>query len=602
MIDSLRTVRRGVALVAVASPGKVVLYGLLMVTVGLVPVAQAWLAKLVVDGLAAGAPGPRILLLVGLYASALAALAGLQPLERAMAAWLEGRAVAAVDRALMAAGGRLVDLYRVERPAFGDELRLLDGAPFYIPRIFQMTRYILGGGVTLGGLLLLLGGLHPLLPLVLAALTVPRMATERRMQNLMYEAMSDGSRAGREMDYCARVATGPELAKELRVFGLGAFFLGRFRERLDAALGEVSRLRLRHLRIAAVFGVLQALALAGGFWYVAARVGEGALPLGDIALYLAAVIQAQTTVAWLVGSVSVLYETRLYLRGLFAFLDGAAPVIRLPAAGREVAAPTRLREGIRLEGISFAYPEGERPVLDGVSVALRAGEVTALVGVNGAGKSTVVKLLTRMYDPTGGEILLDGRPLQEYDLDGLRRRIAVVYQDFARFALTLGENISVGAAVPDGEDGRVEEAARMTGAHDVAIRLPRGYDTQLTRRFEGGVDLSGGEWQKLALARGFVRDAALVILDEPTSALDAEAEHELFERFRELVAGRTGLLISHRFSTVRMADRIVVLEAGRVVEEGGHEELVERGGVYAELFEMQAGRYRQGRSSEHEKG
>ena len=211
---------------------------------------------------------------------------------------------------------------------------------------------------------------------------------------------------------------------------------------------------------------------------------------------------------------------------------------------------------------------------------------------NRAGKSTLVKLLTRMYDPTAGEILLDGVPLPEYDLEQLRARIAVVYQDFARFSLTLRENIAVGVASSANDDGHVEEAARLSGAGDVAAKLEHGYDTELTRRFEGGVELSGGEWQKVALARGFVRDAALVILDEPTAALDADAEYRLFERFRELVHGRTALIISHRFSTVRMADHIAVLEDGRIIERGSHAALLHLGGRYATLFEMQAGRYR----------
>jgi len=231
-------------------------------------------------------------------------------------------------------------------------------------------------------------------------------------------------------------------------------------------------------------------------------------------------------------------------------------------------------------------------VLQGVNARLPAGKVTALVGVNGAGKSTLVKLLTRMYDPTGGLILLDGPPLANYDLASLRSRMAVVYQDFARFALTLCENIAVGDIETEPDRQRVEQAAHWSGADEIAANLPQGYATELTRRFEGGVELSGGEWQKVALARSFLRDAALVILDEPASALDAEAEYQLFQHFRGLITGKTGLLISHRLSTVRMADQILVLDGGRIVEEGSHAELMARGGHYASLYEMQAGRYR----------
>ena len=250
-----------------------------------------------------------------------------------------------------------------------------------------------------------------------------------------------------------------------------------------------------------------------------------------------------------------------------------------------------MQEGVSLQDVAFQYPEGDANVLESVRAALPAGKVTALVGVNGAGKSTLVKLISRMYDPTAGEILLDGKPLHAYDLESLRRRIAVVYQDFAQFALSLGENITVGVGGLEASEERMRQAAVWAGADNVATNLAQGYDTQLTREFDGGVELSGGEWQKVALARGFMRDAAFVILDEPTAALDAEAEYHLFQRFRELVAGKTALIISHRFSTVRMADNILVLEDGAIIENGSHAELMAANGRYATLYNMQASWY-----------
>ena len=277
----------------------------------------------------------------------------------------------------------------------------------------------------------------------------------------------------------------------------------------------------------------------------------------------------------------------------------AGPRIAVPPAGQGRAVPAPLASGVALDNVSFAYPQSTQAVLDDVSARLPAGKVTALVGANGAGKSTLVKLLTRMYDPTAGRITLDGVELAAYDLADLRANVAVVYQDFARFALSLRDNVAVGAGgdPPDGVDDRVSAASRWAEVDEVAVKLERGYETELTRRFEGGVELSGGEWQKVALARGAVRDAPLLILDEPNAALDADAEHRLLERFRELAAGRTVLLISHRLSTVRMADQILVLEHGRVVEAGSHDALVARGGRYAALFEMQAGRYRELRAA-----
>ncbi len=526
------------------------------------------------------------------YALTLVVPAALSPLRRSLAAWIEDRAVAEVDRRLMDAGGRLADLVRMERPAFQDEVRTVQENIWQAPRLLMWIDNALGNSLTLVGLLALLGGLHPLLPLALLAAAASQLFSDRKYAWLAYEAMATRSRPAREMDYCARITMEPEPAKEVRVFGLGGFFLRRFEDRFDAALSEVTRVRLRALRATMGYGGLQALAAAGGFWYVASRAGGGALTLGDIALYLSAVAQALAVSGRLRIAYGQAYESLLHARRIFDLVDSAGPRIWVPAPATARRAPAALRVGIELRKVRFSYPESERPVLDGVSLTLRAGEVTALVGGNGAGKSTLVKLLTRMYDPDEGEILLDGQPLREYDLAGLRHRIAVMYQDFARFALTLGENIAVGADEPGRADGGVERAAALAGANEVARKLRQGYDTQLTRRFEGGVELSGGEWQKVALARGFVRDAALMILDEPTSALDADAEYGLFERFRELVQGRTALIISHRFSTVRMADRIVVIEGGRVLEQGTHGELVEQGGRYAELFEMQARRYR----------
>jgi ATP-binding cassette subfamily B protein len=337
---------------------------------------------------------------------------------------------------------------------------------------------------------------------------------------------------------------------------------------------------------------LQAAALGGGFWFVAQQAAAHRLSLGDLALYLTAVAQLQRGMESQTRLAGALYRMSLHLRALFAFLDGAVPAIALAPTGEALPAPPALAEGLRLEQVGFCYPQSQAPVLHAASGLLPAGKLTALVGANGAGKSTLVKLLTRMYDPQEGVILLDGRSLAAYDLGALRAGVGVVYQDFARFALSLRENVEVGAGGRGHVDGRYERALAWSGAAAVAERLPHGDATQLTRQFKGGVDLSGGEWQAVALARAFVRDAALIILDEPTAAIDAAAEAALFERFRELVRGKTALLISHRLSTVRMADHILVLEDGAVIEAGSHAELLARGGRYTALYEMQAARYR----------
>jgi ATP-binding cassette, subfamily B, bacterial len=587
---NMRVFLAGLQLIWRAAPLAGSLFLLLLVVQSAAPVVQVWLVKAVTNALASGHGAGAMVPAFG-YALTLLVPGAIRPAQLAIEAWMEDRAVAAIDRRLMDAGSRLVDLVRLERPAFQDEVRFTQESALRVPRILTMLQYGPGTMLTLAGLFVLLSNLNPLLPLALAVFTVPHLIAEAKHVRLRSEAIARRARPAREMDYCVRITTEPSAAKEVRVFGLGRFFLERFRARFKVALRELNRARLGQMKVSALYSGVHALALGGGFWYVASQVGAGRLTVGDVALYVNALVQAESTMGLLEASFGQLYETTLCARRMFALWEGAGPSISVPPADGAAAAPGAMRRGIELRHVRFHYPEGSRDVLSDVSVALPAGRVTALVGANGAGKSTLVKLLTRMYDPTDGLILLDGVPYPEYGLEDLRRMVAVVYQDFAHFALTLGENIAVGGASGTSRAG-AEVAGDWAGVNEIAGRLPQGYDTELMRTFEGGVELSGGEWQKVALARGYIRDAALIILDEPTAALNADAEYRLFECFRELMRGRTALIISHRFSTVRMADQIVVLEDGRVLESGSHEELIARGGRYAQLFDMQAGRYR----------
>ncbi len=586
--------RRSIALLTSPAPSAAIAYFLLVLLSSLLPVLGAWIFKVMLDLLAA--QYEAALLAALLYAVTIVLPLGLDPVQQALSSWLEARATAEVDLRLMRAGMNLVDLEKLEQPSFHDQLRMTQEIPGLLPRMISDFRTVVGSLVTFIGLLALLVSLNPLLPILLAALTVPRIMLEVRSIKLLYWTMFQHSRAAREMDYCLRVVTEPSSAKELRVFGLGEYFLGRFRDRSWRALKEMTSIRLRQLSLSFGLNILYALAVGGGLWYVATQAGSGGLTIGDVGLYVNSVVQAQMLLHQLPDGLRSTYQTLLHMQDFFAMLDGARPRIKMAGEGKGLPMPARLRAGLELRNVTFTYPGSTKPVLSEVSFTIPSGKITALVGSNGAGKSTIIKLLSRMYDPTDGEILLDRVPIWKYDLEAYRRGLAVVYQDHARFALTLGENIGVGGGDPVSVPREmIEHAGRLAGVEELAKGLASGYDTPMGRMFEGGLELSGGQWQRVALSRGVLRvelGALVVLLDEPTSALDAEAEEMVLRCMRELMIGRTVLVISHRLSLVKSADQIVVLDGGRVVEVGSHVELVGRGGVYAGLFELQARRYR----------
>jgi ATP-binding cassette subfamily B protein len=327
----------------------------------------------------------------------------------------------------------------------------------------------------------------------------------------------------------------------------------------------------------------------GSFAFILYRASHGALTVGDVVMYYQAFQRGQDFLKEILSGLAGLYEDHLFLASLYEFLDIDRRVVE-PAIPKPVPRP--IRSGIVFDGVSFQYPGAPRKVLQDVTLTIRPGEHVALVGANGSGKTTLVKLLCRLYDPTGGSITVDGIDLREFESTALRREMAAVFQDWAAYHVTARDNIWFGDPRPECDSARIRRAAQDSGADEVISRLSNGYETVLGRWFENGEEVSMGEWQKIALARAFVRDTQIVVLDEPTSFLDVEAEYEVFNRFRQLAAGRSTILISHRLSTVRMADRIYVLEDGRIAESGTHDDLVRRGGVYARLFETQARSYR----------
>ena len=429
----------------------------------------------------------------------------------------------------------------------------------------------------------------PWLVLLMAFGVLPSFIGETHYAFLGYAKNFRQTPAKRQMDYLRQVAGSREGAKEVKLFGLNKFFTNRFQALANRIYLEDVTLSRSKLIVGGLLGVIGTLGYYGAYVYVIWRTLRGAYDLAQFSFLTAAIQQASSNLQQVFSTASGIADQALFLTDLIAFFDMKPTVQSNPDGLRT---PQPIQRGFEFRNVSFAYPGTDRRVLKNFNLTLSPGERIALIGENGQGKTTVVKLIPRLYDPTEGQILLDGIDLREYSLEDLHSHIGVIFQDFMRFEMTARENISVGRVDRPHQQADIESAAHKSLADTVVSKLADGYDQMLGRRFEGGVELSGGEWQKIALARAYLRDAQLLILDEPTASLDARSELEVFERFAELTEGKMALLISHRFSTVRMADRIVVLEGGRLIEEGNHQQLMARAGVYAGMFEMQAASYR----------
>jgi ATP-binding cassette, subfamily B, bacterial len=429
----------------------------------------------------------------------------------------------------------------------------------------------------------------PWLMLVLVAGVIPAFLGESHFAFLGYAKNFRQTPIRRQLDYLRVLGGSKEAAKELKLFGLKDFLTARFTHLSDQIYDEDVGLARRKLIAGSMLSLVGTAGYYGAYLYVIYRTVAGALTLGSLTFLTAAIQQAGSNIQQIFSTVSSIADQALFLTDLVAFLEMQPTIRSKPNA---LPVPRPIRDGFEFRNVSFRYPGGSRNVLHEFNFHLHPGERVALIGENGQGKTTIVKLLTRLYDPTEGKILLDGVDLREYDLETLYKEIGVIFQDFMRYEMTARENIAVGKIDEIDNLPLLRTSAHKSMADEVIGRLGKGYEQMLGRRFEGGVDLSGGEWQKVALARAYLREAQVLVLDEPTAALDARSEFEVFQRFAELTTDKMALFISHRFSTVRMADRIVVLENGSIAEEGKHEELTHLGGRYAEMFELQAASYR----------
>jgi ATP-binding cassette subfamily B protein len=583
---------RAVALVWTTSRALTGVLLVLAVVSGLVPGAIAYVGRWLVDAVVAAAAGRAdaghviryVLYEGGLVVAMAAAQRGTAMAQSLLRAKLGHRVnVLILEKALT------LDLQHFEDSELYDKMTRARRDASSRPLSLVMSTFGLGQNaialVTYGALLV---AFSPLAVVLLAVAAVPAFLVESRFSGEAFRLFRWRTPETRQQMYLESVIAREDNAKEVMLFGLGRPLLDRYDAIFRRLYDDDRRLTLRRGVWGFLLGLLSTAAFYATYGWIALAAVHGRITLGAMTMYVLVFKQGQAALSASLAAIGGMYEDNLYLSTLYEFLE--TPVT--PATGTRRVGVTP-GDGLRFEDVAFTYPGGERPAVSGVSFHLRPGQKLALVGENGSGKTTLIKLLTRLYEPTGGRIVLDGTDLRDWDLGVLRRRVGVIFQDFVRYQFIVGENIGVGDVAEWRNETRWQHAAEVGTAAPFIADLPKGYRTQLGRWFQGGRELSGGQWQKIALSRAFMRAGAdLLVLDEPTAAMDAEAEVRIFDHFRAVTRDQMAILISHRFSTVRMADHIVVLADGRVVEEGSHEALMANGGPYSRLFTLQAAGYR----------
>lgn len=595
-VGVFRYTRRALALVWTTSAPLAVVLGVLTVVAGVLPAMAAWVGQMIVDSVVAAietreaGTTPDLaqpLEWVALEAGIIVAIAGAQ------------RGISACQSLLRALLGQRVNVLILEKAA------MLSLAQFEDSELYdKLTRArreasqrplglvnktfgLLQNGISLGSFAVILVQFSPWALLILVAGALPGFVAEAKFSGDAFRLFRWRSPETRMQMYLETVLAREDSVKEVKLFGLGPLLLERYRDIFRRLYKEDRALTLRRDGWGFVLGVVGSAAFYGAYAWVVVAAVLGRITLGQMTMYVAVFRQGQSAVSAMLTAISGMYEDNLYLSNLYEYLE--EPVAGDTGTRTEGALPG---DGVRFERVGFRYPGAPAPALSDVSFHLRPGQSLALVGANGSGKTTLIKLLTRLYPPDQGRILLDGSPLEEWSIAALRARIGVIFQDFMRYQLEVGENVGAGDVAAFGDEARWRQAANLGQADHFIEALPAGYRTQLGRWFRDGQELSGGQWQKIALARAFMREGAdVLVLDEPTAAMDAQAEADIFARFREYARHRMTIIISHRFSTVRIADHILVIDGGRVIESGTHDDLMAAGGRYAHLFRLQARGY-----------
>lgn len=595
--EAIANTPRLLQLVWTAAPVWFVTYLTITLVGSLIPVAQLYVTKLIVDQVVSAVDpatvvdGRVLLMLLGMGFGLTLGQSGVSQSNLYVSQVLEDKFNLYATNLLLQQAARL-DLAHYELPEFHDILsRAQTSGSNYPTRVLGTLTNLAGQCITFAGLLTLLLRFNPVILLLLVLSSLPAFWVGVNFSGRRFWMLRHQTQSGRLADYLQQVLLSEAFVKEVRLFDLSHHLLHQWRSIRTQFNQESAELAARQGRARFGIGLLANLGYYGAYAWVIFQAVQRTITIGDLTMYSGAFQQAQGLMQQILFNLALTYESNLYVSQYFEFLNLTPAIANRP---NPMLFPTPIRKGLVLHHVTFTYPGAQEPTLKDLNLEVYPGESIALVGMNGAGKTTLLKLLTRFYDVDSGEISIDGIPLTDLELGDLRRNVGVVFQDFARYNLSVQDNIGFGDIAHWNDRDRITQAAFDAGATDIILKLDRGYDTILGKTFPDSTELSGGQWQKIGLSRAFMSRAQVLILDEPTAALDAIAEYDLFQRFRQLTQGKMTFLVSHRFSTVRMADRIVVLQHGRIVEVGSHHELMTQQGLYAHMFNLQASSYQDG--------